>query len=1113
MRFSIAATLRPRALFAPCACLLVAALASNKLHAQATTATILGTVTDTSGAAVADAAVQIKNVATGITQNVATDTGGRYRVPDLGLGDYDVQASKAGFQTVVRKGITLAVGSESVVDFSLPVGQTQQTVLVEGQASQVETTSAAVGNVVESVQVRDLPLNGRSYTQLLALAPGVQTAAQATQDPGSAFYGRGAQYSVAGSRLYGQSFLLDDTDVADFFGHGVGSAATGDALGVEAIAEFQALTATYGAQFGGNGAVLNAVSKSGTNGLHGSAYEFFRNNVLDARDYFDLPRQPDGDRNPPFRRNQFGGSLGGPIKKDKAFFFVNYEGLRQLKVADTPAFVPDANARNGFLPCAQAPSYPCVGGLANVGFASPALRDVLSLFPATSLTTPTGVADIDSAGNQIANENYLLVRFDYAFSAEDSLFFRYVLDRAQFQLPSTPVLYTEQDLSRSHIATLEERHVSANLVNLARISFVRPAEYGNYLNPVATAPDGTHPLQYYPGLGIEDGGVTIAGLSNGFYSIGPSGILPTAVVPNRFTEADDVYWTRGAHNFKFGIAFERFQQNDTSGFGGPGAYSFTGLLQFMQGTPSLYLGNLPGQFNDARYFREFWITPYFQDDWKVTPKLTLNLGLRYAWGANPSEATNNLYQLINPPYATVPSGASVFPSAPSFVHVPNVWQNNPNTKNFDPRIGLAYDLFGDHKTSIRAGFGMFHELIKATIYQAAYVLNPPYTTIAAPYIPSPAPGVPPICVPAFGPVTPGGSGASNLNCPQEISNTQGYDYATNATPYMMQYNFSIQREIGMGNVITLGYVGSEGRHLWYTSELNPPLPNTPTPGVPPGAPCGLLACAIGSFIATNPRVNPTAGYLDYYQPVGTSNYNSLQASFNHRFSHNLQTQLSYTFSKSLDEASNSIGLEAGLGQADTSSNPYSRNYDYGPSTFSRKNNFTASAVYDLPFQANHVLGGWELSTVLTAVSGFPFSPAVGFDNEGLGAPTTTGAERPNIAPNCTYSSAVIGNPSEWYNPACFVLPQVGTPGDIGRTSLIGPGLFDIDFALMKNTRIKERMNTQFRAEFFNILNHPNFGIPNTSTFVSGGAISQTAGVITTTTTYQRQIQFGLKIIF
>ncbi len=1094
---------------------LLGGVTRTRLDAQATTATVLGTVTDMSGAAIADAGVQVKNIGTGITQSVTTDAGGRFRVPDLGLGSYEVQATKAGFQTVLHRGITLSVGSEAVVDFSLPVGQAQQTVTVEGQASQVETTSAAIGAVVESAQIRDLPLNGRNYTSLLTLAPGVQTAAQPTQTVGGAFFGRGAQYSVAGSRLYGQSYLIDNTDVVSFFGHGVGSGATGSSLGVEAIAEFQALTATYGAQFGGNGAVLNAVSRSGSNEFHGSAYEFFRNNKLDARDYFDPTTQPNGERNPPYRRNQFGGSLGGPVVKDKAFFFANYEGFRQLKGVSNSVFVPDANARNGLLPCAIATTVACntATGLANVGFASPLLRDAAALFPATSLTSPSGVVRTIAGSNQIGNENYFLGRFDYTFSEKDSIFARYIMDRAEFFLPTTVPLYTEQDLTRAHYATVEERHVfSANLVNLARISFVRPAEYGSIVNPHATAPSGTHPLEYYPGLGIQDGALAVSGLT----SIGPSGILPTFVVPNRFTEADDVYWTRGAHSLKFGISIERFQQNDTSGFRGAGSYTFNGMLQFLQGATSLYNGNLIGQFDNGRPFRELWITPYFQDDWKITPRLTLNLGLRYTWGANPSSAKDNLYQITDPPNSTYPPGTQVSPAAPIFAHVPNVWGSNPNTKNFDPRIGFAYDVFGDHKTSIRAGFGMFHELIKATVYQAGYVLNPPYTTIVAPAVPG-------LCSPVFGPVTPGGAGAGNLTCPQQalgVSITQGYDYRSTSTPYMMQYNFSVQRELGTGNVVTLGYVGSQGRHLWAQHDLNAPLPNTPAATVPAGSPCGLLACLAtipgrGPTVTPNRRPNPQGvTFLVYFQPVGTSNYNSLQASFNHRFSHNFQTQVSYTWSKSLDQVSNSIGLEAGQGQSGTgASNPYSRAYDYGRSTFDRRHNFSASAVYQLPFKGNRLIEGWQLSGFLTAVTGFGFNPAIGFDNEGLQAFTTTNAERPNIASGCTYQSAVIGKPNQWYNPACFVLPQVGTPGNIGRDVLSGPGLFNFDFAILKNTKITERFNSQFRAEFFNILNHPNFGIPTTNTFVQGAGFNPTAGVITTTTTYQRQIQFGLKIVF
>ena len=575
----------------------------TQVDAQAVTAGILGTVTDTSGAAIPGAAIQVKNAATGITQTVTSDEQGRYRVPDLGIGEYDVEASKAGFQTVVRKTITLSVGSQPVVDFSLPVGTGSESVTVESQISQVDITSAAVGALVEGTQIRDLPLNGRNYTSLIALAPGVQTSAQAVQAAGSGFFGRGAQYSVAGSRLYGQAYLLDNTDVSGFFGHGVGSGATGSSLGVEAIAEFQALTATYGAQFGGNGAVLNAVSKSGTNDFHGTVYEFLRNNKLDARDYFDPPSQPNGSRNPPFRRNQFGASLGGPVNKDRAFFFVNYEGLRQLKGVSTPIFLPDANARNGLLPCAIAgTTAPCnsATGLANVGFANSSVRDTLSLYPPTTSTSPNGVVASIAQANQIAHQDYLLARFDYSISNNDSLFVRYVHDRGEFLLPTTVPLYVENDLSRAHIVTAEWKRISsANLLNLARFSFVRPAEYGSYPQAHAAAPDGSHPLEFYPGLGIQDGSVTIAGLS----AIGPSGILPTIVVPNRFTAADDLVWTRGAHTLKFGAAFDRLHQNDTSGFRGPGAYNVNGLLQFLQGNVSVFTGNAIGQFNTTRLFR------------------------------------------------------------------------------------------------------------------------------------------------------------------------------------------------------------------------------------------------------------------------------------------------------------------------------------------------------------------------------------------------------------------------------------------------------------------------------------------------------------------------------
>ncbi len=399
-------------------------IGAGGLMAQVT-ATISGTVMDSSGAVVSGANVEVRNEGTGISQTTSTDPQGRYRVPELPIGDYDVHASAAGFQNVVRAGITLTVGAQIVVDFTLPIGQAQQTLTVEGQVSAVETNSTAVGNLIEPTQMRELPLNGRNFESLLDLAPGV-TPVPATTGVFGAFYGTQENYSVSGSRPEGQLFLLDDTNTADFFNHGTGSGALGTSLGIEGIAEFQTLTNTYSAQFGGNGAVVNAVTKSGSNAFHGSAYEFLRNSALDARNFFDTSNPGGGP--PEFRRNQFGGSLGGPIKKDKMFFFVNYEGLRQSQGVSEIATVPDANAHNGILPTGS------------VGV-SPAVASTLALFPfptrevLTATGQPTGTGQLTEVASQIGHENYILGRFDYNITDKDSLFVRYVSDRANYMNP------------------------------------------------------------------------------------------------------------------------------------------------------------------------------------------------------------------------------------------------------------------------------------------------------------------------------------------------------------------------------------------------------------------------------------------------------------------------------------------------------------------------------------------------------------------------------------------------------------------------------------------------------------------------------------------------------
>ncbi|PYS06000.1 MAG: hypothetical protein DMG17_33210 [Acidobacteria bacterium] len=448
---------------------------TRQAKAQATNGIISGTVIDASGAAVPGVTIQVKNVNTGVTRTVLTNEQGRYRVPDLLVGAYEVQGALPGFQTVVQRGIPLTVGSERVVDFSLQVGQPETTVTVEGEIAQVDTTSTAIASLIEQKQIADLPLNGRNYTQLIALAPGVQQAAPGT----SGFYGRGANFSVAGARPEGQAFLLDNTNVQDFWNHGPGSAVLGTTLGVEAIAEFSTQTNTYGAQFGGAGAAINAVTRSGTNQFHGSVFEYFRNSVLDARGPFDGPKLPT------FRQNQFGASLGGPIRKDKTFFFANYEGLRRGLGLTRVTFVPDANAHNGILP-----------GLNPIPL-SPLIQQLLTYYPIPNNSVGGGLGRYSVVATQVGNEDYVLGRVDHMISATDSVFARYIRDRADFTDPfsgSNLPLWPETHRTGNHYATIEERHiVSSAVVNLARFSFVRTRE-GSNLN------DNLPGLSFYPNV-------------------------------------------------------------------------------------------------------------------------------------------------------------------------------------------------------------------------------------------------------------------------------------------------------------------------------------------------------------------------------------------------------------------------------------------------------------------------------------------------------------------------------------------------------------------------------------------------------------------------------------
>ena len=1167
------------------ACLLclffaVLLLATLPAHGQAVTGTISGTVTDAGGGAIVGASVEVKNTATGVSQTTTTNDVGRFNVPDLNVSTYDLTATKAGFQTVVQKGITITVGSQLVVNFSLPVGQIQTTVTVETATSQVETQSTAISSLVSQQQMVDLPLNGRNFEQLLNLAPGITPTPAGT----TTLYGIAPSYSVAGARTEGEAFLLDDTNMADFWNHQAGSEVLGTSLGVEGIQEFTLLTNTYSSQFGGNGAVMNAVSKSGTNQFHGSAYEFLRNSALDSRSYFDLT--PAGEPSKPgFRRNQFGGSIGGPVKKDKLFFFANYEGFRQalgqttsgvglpepyLASDELPCGAPGLTGAvgavntvsavctgltptgNGVWPAVGTPGNPIEpesafgsGATGQTAAAATAVTGIIGLY--NRVTPPANAADqggyyfTNISATQTSSENYGLARIDYTLSANDSLFGRYVIDQAYNLSPLTGFFgaalpfWPEVDHTKNHFLTIEERHIfSSNVVNNARFVYTRTYE-SSFSNSSLTG--STDPLNFNPGRFPE-----VASVSPDLFTVGSVGsnqFVSDALAQNTFGAGDDVAWNHGAHTINFGADILRVQSNIDAPFEFGGDYIFLSLQSFIQGVPFLGYAVNDSPFTDDpfRYFREIDINPYINDSWKVSSRLTLNIGVRYEYGTNPSGFP--LYTIANPPFG---DGA--------FAHVGHVFQTSPNRKNIDPRVGLAWAPFGDQKTSIRAGFGIFHDPVAPRTYASAYYFDPPFNyhqfSPGTMTFPNAFLNAPPVLPPQDVPTLCAADNVSNnsIGC---TSLGDGVPFNTTVAPYQQQWNLNVQRSLGSGTILTVGYVGSRGVHLFSQRNLNPSLTSTsaaagcgtgPLGGLlngcstPTGSPCvptvaNLSSCYFGAFDPVVsavepiiPRVNNNYAELNENVTGGRSSYNSLQVSLVRQASKGITMQFSYTYSHCLDDGSGSYGLEEGAtGQLD----PYDPLYDYGDCTFDLRHNFVGNVIYQLPFRGNRLIEGWQVSGIFTAQSGSPFSISDGFDQAGLD--NNVASTRPNVTPGCDpYVRKKVLGPTnivepQWINGSCFALEPAGTLGNAGRDTLFGPRFINLDFALLKNTKITERLNAQFRAEFFNIANRTDFVAPNASLWSAAGPTD--AGVPTPTYGFiaatvpnsQREIQFAIKLLF
>ncbi|HLI84060.1 MAG TPA: carboxypeptidase regulatory-like domain-containing protein [Bryobacteraceae bacterium] len=1021
---------------------------ATSLFGQAATASISGRVTDSSGAAVPAVPVTVTNTGTSATQVVTTDAQGRYLVPDLAIGTYNLSASKEGFQTAVRNGVVLTVGSAPVVDFQLAVGQANQTVNVEAQVSQVETTNSAVSSLVNQTQMTQLPLNGRDFEQLILLAPGVSTYPAGGS---SALTSVANAYSISGTRPEGYANMLDGEDMLNWWQRNAGANVTGTSLGIEAIAEFQTLTGTYGAQYAGNGGAINAVSKSGTNTFHGSAYEFLRNSDLDSRGFFDAGSPP------PFRRNQFGASLGGPIKKDKLFFFANYEGIRQVLDTTYVNDVPSASVHQGY-----------VGGFGGTQYPiNPASAAMLNLYPlpnGASISPDVGIYNY--VGSQTSPENFGIVRLDYNVSTKDSLFGRYQIDFGTRTTYAGLGLWPTDDVTHNQFLTVGERHIfSPTVVNQFYMSYSRPVTS-------EVQPAEHSALQIFQPA-RED---VFVALPNGYAALGASFINPFRYLENKFTPRDDLTWIKGSHTISTGIWVKRDQLNPYAYTYWNGFYLFLSMPDFFQGNPFEFTGAPNGGTDAYRAERMIMVEPYIQDDWKVNSRLTINLGLRYEFETNPVEIHNAFYNVVGPPFGS------------QFQNVPNAYVSNPSVHNLDPRVGLAWDIFGDHKTSFRAGFGIFHDPFTTYTFSSAYTSNPPYLTENQ-FFPNGDPNWP---VPLVGSVTP------------LLSQTNGTYYGTHQTPYSLEYTATLQHQLPGNTLLSVGYTGTRGVHLLAFHDFNAPVPTVIN---------GVDHFAINGV--QNPRPDPNFGALDMTDTTSYSSYNAMLVSVQHRLSANLVGQFSYTYSHCIDSAYTYGGL--GFNNATSAiTNPYNWAADRGNCSYDLRHVISGNFVYLLPFKGNRLKEGWQFSLIQAWHTGVPFSLSEG-DQADL--QNNFDSERPNYVAGCNpYANQTV---HQWYNPACFTASAYGTIGNLGRNNLWGPGYLDTDIAVVKNTKLNERISLQFRADLFNLFNQPNFAVPNTTIFNAGvtPTLSSTAGQITSLvgsgglSGVARQTQFSLKLVF
>ena len=1017
--------------------------------AAQTTGAIEGILRDPSGAVVAEAPVRIRETGTSATRDLSADSTGYYQALRLAPGTYEITVSRPGFREQVRHGVALEAGAAVRVDFTLELGEARDRVVVTAEASPVSFSPAGWGGWIRQEELEWLPQDGRDVFGLSGQQPEVNLIRIADR---SVNRGPGLKISVKGARPTQNSFLLDGIQINDA-ASSVAASASGSTLGVEGIREVRVVTSPFSAEYGrAAGAVFTAVSKSGANEFHGSLYEFLHHNALDGRNFFDNPAEP----MPPLRRNQFGGLLGGPLRRNSLFFLANYEALRETFSQTLRPSVPTLEARRGILPGA--------GGGTRIVDVSPKVRPYLDLYPLPNgRDFGDGTAEFVNESVRQTREDYVAGKLDWLVSPAWRLAGRYTFDDAARGAPDPLQIWRFPSDSRYQFVHTEAQHlVSPRTIHTLRAGFsrVRNEELSE------TRPDIPASLSFVAGRPL--GSIQVAGLADMGGSIART--RPRRHLSSDFQLNDELVHTRGRHTLRLGGAFDRLAFNQVSDFSAIGHYTFNSLAEFLGAQPRSGEVMAPGSDTDRKW-RQNQFLAYAQEECRASSRLSFGLGVRYEFASTPSEVNGKVSTLRDPwRDSAVTIGGPVY--------------RNPAARNFAPRVSLAADPFGSGRTAVRAGAGIFYDLLGVRELVVAGARMPPFFNRLS------------LTRPSFPDLLAAAGNASPTLAPETL------DYYLQQ-PYAAQWQLIVEHQLGSTTVVRISYTGTRGAHLvGYLGNVNTARPQV--------LPDGRIF-----FAADGARINPAFGQISVRRTQFNSFYHGLSVGLERKWRGGVGFGLNYAWSKSIDETSSLVTMD----YANSDGIPTVFNYrqNRGPSDFDLRHVFNASLSYRLPAWGRGAgrrwLGGWEIHALSKLQTGHPFAPSVGFDQARLLPSRLDMGQRPNFIGK-PGDRIVLGDPARYFDPLAFGLPEAGFLGNLGRGTLTGPGLFALDASLHKVLWRTERHNLRLRLEAFNATNHPNFKTPSgLALFDSTLRRLGTAGRITETSTTARQVQLALKWLF